>query len=52
MTPQQERIEILEELLEDVATSGVTFSDPRLSYVEIQMDAHLWETIQKMFGQE
>ncbi len=36
---------LTEELLNEVALSGVAFEDSRIKYVEIQMDAFTWEAI-------
>lgn len=38
-------IERLRELLEEVASSGVVFCDPRSRYVEIQIDCVTWESL-------
>ena len=34
-------------LLRDVATSGVSFEDERVSYVEVQIDAETWTKLQQ-----
>lgn len=33
------------ELLRDIADSGVAFDDPRLNYVEVQIDRDVWERL-------
>jgi hypothetical protein len=33
------------DLLRDVATSGVAFEDPRIDYLEVQIDRDTWEAL-------
>lgn len=33
------------DLLRDVATSGVSFEDPRVGYLEVQIDRGTWEAL-------
>jgi hypothetical protein len=47
-----ERVEVIEkapvlDLIGEIAQSGVAFKDPRLSYVEVQIDRDLWEEVQQ-----
>lgn len=36
------------DLLEEVAHSGVSFEDPRVSYVEVQIDRETWLRLREM----
>lgn len=38
------------QLLQDIAASGHTEPDPRLSYVEVQVDRDTWQRITAIFG--
>jgi hypothetical protein len=40
-----DRAERAEALLRDVAASAVTFDDPRVGYVEVQIDRPTWAAI-------
>lgn len=44
------QVEVLLELLEDVAVSGVAFEDPRIKYVEVQLDRSTWDDIQALYS--
>ena len=39
-----------EELLRDVADSGVVLDDARLDYVEVQIHREVWETVTGLVG--
>jgi hypothetical protein len=45
---RDEEIDNLKALLVDVANAGLVFSDPRVSYVEIQIDAETWIELQRI----
>ena len=38
-------VERLRELLRDVATSGVSYEEPRVHYLEVQIDRPTWEEL-------
>jgi len=40
-----DRVVRLEELVQDVASSGVEFEDPRIRYVTVQIDSETWRSI-------
>lgn len=42
---QQKLASIMEELLRDVASSGVELDDERLRYVVVQIDRQTWEAL-------
>lgn len=42
----------VQSLLYEVATAGISMSDPRIRYVEIQIDKKIFNEILKMFGLE
>jgi hypothetical protein len=43
-------VERLRALLRDVADSGVAFEDPRIHYVEVQIDTVTWQEIRDAVG--
>ena len=40
------------ELLRDVANSGVSFDDPRVGYVEVQIDRETWDKLRSIAARE
>jgi hypothetical protein len=43
------RIERLDNLLREVAASGVVFEDERVGYVEVQIDRDTWLELQRNY---